>query len=83
MIKIIERCDKCNRLVSSQNLICHGPRTQVYDESVSRINYMMFVSGKCEYDPDLEHEITLCENCSIEYTKMMAAFMGEVKDGEK
>ena len=83
MIKFTERCDRCNRLVSSQNLNRHGHSIPVYDEMVSRIDYMMIESGPGEYNPDNEKEITLCENCSMEFTKMMAAFMGEVEDGKK
>ena len=83
MIKFTERCDRCNRLVRSQNLNRHGHSIPVYDEMVSRIDYMMIESGPCEYNPDNEKEITLCENCSMEFTKMMANFMDEVEDGKK
>lgn len=83
MIKFTERCDKCNRLISSQHLDRHGRiGIPVYDENVSRIDYMMIESGPGEYNPDNDKEITLCENCSIEFTKMMAEFMGEVKRNE-
>lgn len=82
MINFTERCDKCNRLVRSQNY-SQVRKTPDYNETVSRIVYELIDSDQSEYEPVLDKEVILCENCSMEFTKMMAAFMGEVKDGKK
>ena len=84
MIKYYERCDRCNRLVSEYVRKSRRDYEQnTYTERVSYIVFGMIDVNESFPHPDDEISNILCETCSLEFTKMMSTFMGEVKDGEK